>query len=140
MRILILPAAVLLASCADEPLEKDVIDTEGGEVVQNEMLGDESMSVAGLTFEVEGEPGVTRTAFDLEGGFTDYDGEAVYRTGRYEERADGQLCFTYPGDDAMPTEETECWTMEGPPDADGWATSRRVSDGLTIRARPIVED
>ena len=78
--------------------------------------------------------GVDRTAFGTDGTFSDYFQGRLRRTGTYEQRTNGQLCFTY---DSGAT--TECWTMDGPPNEDGWANSTRISDGLTIRARPIAE-
>ena len=89
---------------------------------------------AGMTFDVEGEEGVERTSFGEDGSFTDYFEGEVPNTGTYEMRDNGELCFTY---EAAP--EPVCWTMEGPPDAEGWATSVRVSDGLRIRVRPVFD-
>ena len=124
MRLLLLAAALPLAACSQE-VETPVVDTEAAEA--------EVMDLSGLTFEIEGEDGVDTTYFGPDGTYTDMvDGEEMGR-GSYEQTADGQLCFT---PDA-PDEGTECWTMEGEPDDDGWATSRRVSDGLEIRVRPL---
>ncbi|WP_260482191.1 hypothetical protein [Sphingomicrobium flavum] len=134
MRIFIPAIAICsLAACAsEEPVEP----IENAEVTEPATRDD--MSPAGMTFEVEGEPGVDRTAFGTDGTFTDYFEGELHRTGTYEMRDDGTLCFTYMGgDNVMPEEVTECWTMDGPPDEEGWANSTRISDGLTIRARPI---
>lgn len=133
----ILPAFAVfaLAACASE---EPVSDTENI-VVEDEGVSDD-MSIAGMTFEVEDEPGVDRTVFSTDGTFTDFYEGKVTRTGTYDQPADDELCFTYMGgENVMPEKTTECWTMEGEPDADGWATSVRASDGLRIRARPVFE-
>ncbi|WP_265563730.1 hypothetical protein [Sphingomicrobium arenosum] len=126
MRLALL-ACLALAACAQE------VDTP---VVESDAADAEVFSPAGMTFEVEGEEGVTRTYFGPDGTYIDFDGDIESGRGSYEVRPDGQLCFT-PDD---PDAGTACWTNEGEPDADGWMTSRRVSDGLTIRARPIIGD
>ena len=115
--------AIALFACSSKP-ETPPVETDAADP--------ELASVAGMTFDIEGEDGVERTAFAADGRYTDWaDGRESGR-GTYEEKSDGQLCFTPDDPDAA----TECWTMEGPPDAEGWATSVRVSDGQRIRVRP----
>lgn len=92
-------------------------------------------SVAGMTFEIRDEPGVDRTHFAHDGTYTDYFRGAKVGQGRYEQRPDGQLCFH-----SAQGGEPACWVIVGRPDAQGWATSVRVSDGLRVQVRPAQAD
>lgn len=89
----------------------------------------------GMTVEVEGEPGVDRTTFGPDMTFTDYYEGKEAKSGTYAFKENGEMCFTYEGADAP-----ACWINQGIPDAEGWMTSVRVSDGLTIRVRPVSQD
>lgn len=88
----------------------------------------------GMTVEVEGEPGVDRTSFGPGMTFTDYFEGKEAKAGTYAFKENGEMCFTYEGAD-----EPACWINQAAPDPEGWMTSVRVSDGLTIRVRPIGE-
>ena len=88
----------------------------------------------GLTVEVEGEPGVERTSFGPGMTFTDYYQGEQARSGTYFFKQNGEMCFLYEGADAP-----ACWINQGIPDAEGWMTSVRVFDGLTIRVRPVAD-
>ncbi|MCJ8190372.1 hypothetical protein [Sphingomicrobium aestuariivivum] len=125
MKLPLLLAPLLLIAACGEQADTPVVESEAAEP--------EVASIAGMTFEIEGEDGVGSTYFGPDGTYTDFlDGEEVAR-GTYEQREDGLLCFT---PDA-PDEGTDCWTLEGEPDTDGWMTSRRLADGLEIRVRPV---
>lgn len=89
-------------------------------------------NLEGTTVEVEGEPGVERTTFGPNMTFTDYFEGEVAKSGTYFFKPNGEMCFTFEG-----SEEPACWINQGVPDAEGWMTSVRVSDGLKIRVRPV---
>ena len=90
-------------------------------------------NLEGLTVEVVGEPGVDHTTFGPDMTFTDYFEGEVSKTGTYFFKENGEMCFAYES-----AEEPACWIDDGAPDADGWMTSVRVSDGLRVRVRPLL--
>lgn len=144
-------AALLAVSCSPTPEEQSQVDAVNASQSAEETAdpaaaesgsaeaatdatgdGENTMQLAETGWRIVGQDGAVYTTFlDNDGTYRDLKNGEPFEQGKWERRADGELCYTPDAEDRA----GECWTLETP-DSDG--TMRATSDSdLTIEARQV---